>query len=612
LVAIDVDIQVKVTVSLKRVAPEVLGLDSKEIPSEPLAKRQKLSEIDESTIALTDAYEVCKELTDEQAAAWKKFLAGESGFITGSAGTGKSRFISRLIGFLQRIHGKERVFVTALTGNAAYAIGGSTINAFAGIGMGGEPAPILIDNLRTRGMKAARRWRNAKVLIVDEVSMLHANLFDKLVAIARELNGKNSSFGGIQLILCGDFYQLPPVEKGQYGKGESKDGKAKIIKEKKEKGKPKFCFESPLWKEIIGDNTFIFSKQYRQDGDTEFADILNNARVGETQFYEYYSLCESIGRKWPTVDGESDFSVTLFPHRKACEDYNIKKLKELPGKLEIFMAKDDGEGYNFTNTLNSFCQAPQELQLRVGAQVVLVKNLNVQEGLANGTRGEVVDFEIVRESDIKRQREQAIELMKKTSSTISTSKEGGNLAEESKKVGVLKQETLESSLDKTKAAVLLFVPKIEEPPKEDKIISIKPVVLFENGTRRILDRERWEIVAGGAILASRYQFPLTLAWGLTIHKAQGMTLKRLRVDLTRVFEPGMAYVALSRATSLQGLSIEGKFSKGVIRADPKVVEFYKNVMERMERLKNGNADGEEEEKKQYLSGDDDPDIDFDF
>src|SRR6185312_5138389 len=198
----------------------------------------------------------------------------------------------------------------------------------------------------------------------------------------------------------------------------------------------------------IGDNTFIFSKQYRQDGDTEFADILNNARVGETQFYEYYSLCASIGRKWPTVDGESDFSVTLFPHRKACEDYNIKKLKELPGKLEIFMAKDDGEGYNFTNTLNSFCQAPQELQLRVGAQVVLVKNLNVQEGLANGTRGEVVDFEIVRESDIKRQREQAIELMKKTSSTISTSKEGGNLAEESKKVGVLKQETLESSLDK--------------------------------------------------------------------------------------------------------------------------------------------------------------------
>lgn len=170
---------------------------------------------------------------------------GQSVFFTGPAGTGKSVLMRAIIAELKKKWARdpERLSVTASTGLAACNIGGQTLHSFAGIGLGKEDVPTLVKKIR-RNAKAKNRWLKTKTLIIDEVSMVDGDLFDKLSQIARTLRNNGRAFGGIQLIITGDFFQLPPVPDG--GKREAK-----------------FAFDAATWNTSI-DHTIGLTQVFRQ------------------------------------------------------------------------------------------------------------------------------------------------------------------------------------------------------------------------------------------------------------------------------------------------------------------------------------------------------------
>ena len=184
---------------------------------------------------------------------------GKSIFFTGSAGTGKSVLMKSIITQLRSKHAKEpdRVAVTASTGLAAVNIDGTTLHSFAGIGLGKEPATELIKKIR-KTPKARQRWIRTRVLIIDEVSMIDGDLFDKLEQVARVIRNNGSPFGGIQLVVTGDFFQLPPVAE--------KDRTAK------------FSFDATTWQTCI-EHTVLLTHVFRQK-DATFAGMLNEMRLG--------------------------------------------------------------------------------------------------------------------------------------------------------------------------------------------------------------------------------------------------------------------------------------------------------------------------------------------
>jgi ATP-dependent DNA helicase PIF1 len=189
-------------------------------------------------------------LTDEQQAVLRAALGGRSFFFTGGAGTGKSFLLKQI---LQRLPA-DTTFATATTGVAACAIGGVTVHHWAGIGDGSRPIAELVSSaLRKRG----EQWRRARTLVIDEVSMLDGDLFDTLEEVARSARGCTLPFGGLQLILCGDFFQLPPVSRG----GASF----------------RFCFEADGWRTCVP-RTFELTQVFRQS-DQHFLDALAEARA---------------------------------------------------------------------------------------------------------------------------------------------------------------------------------------------------------------------------------------------------------------------------------------------------------------------------------------------
>jgi ATP-dependent DNA helicase PIF1 len=180
-------------------------------------------------------------------------------FFTGSAGTGKSVLLREIIMKLRKKHNKEpdRVAVTASTGLAACNIGGVTLHSFAGIGLGKGPVEELVKKIR-RNQKARHRWMRTKILVIDEVSMVDGELYDKLEAIARRIRNNGRPFGGIQLVITGDFFQLPPVPEG---------GR-----------QAQFAFNADSWNTTI-EHTICLEKVFRQK-DPEFARMLNQMREG--------------------------------------------------------------------------------------------------------------------------------------------------------------------------------------------------------------------------------------------------------------------------------------------------------------------------------------------
>lgn len=452
-------------------------------------------------------------LSDEQRAALQVALEGVSFFFTGSAGTGKSFLLKEMITQLRRKH-REGIFVTASTGVAACNIGGVTLHGFAGVGLANGSAESLASQVANAKWTLAR-WRSAKVLVVDEVSMLEAEFFDKMEKVARIVRDSHLPFGGIQIILCGDFLQLPPVVKGR---------------------DHKFCFQADCWSSVIK-RTIILQQVFRQ-ADEQFVGILNQIRVGrlspearrilEGRLLGPASTAtakqpepDSAGESEGEASGEKEKEIVatrLYSHRRDVDAENVKCLQDINTESHTFYAEDEGTN-PYLKQLQQNCPAPYELELKVGAQVILLKNLDFENELVNGARGLVVEFRKPDRSEREKERDKAF----------------------------AKQEY--------------------------------PDVLFANGHRRILTPEQFSVEVGGSVKASRKQVPLGLAWALSIHKSQGMTISKVELHLGNVFEYGQAYVALSRATSLEGLRLLS-FNPAGIKAHPRVLQFYQSLLGR--------------------------------
>jgi ATP-dependent DNA helicase PIF1 len=448
---------------------------------------------------------------------------GESVFFTGAAGTGKSVLLKKIVQSLVAKYLGERdcIGVTASTGLAAQTIGGTTLHRFTGIGLGQAPTKKLIQDILENDTKL-QRWKEVRVLIVDEISMIDCVLFDKLDAIARAVRETDEPFGGIQLVLSGDFFQLPPVRKGA------------------DDGSPKFCFESKSWSGAIR-HTINLTQIYRQR-DPAFTTMLNQVREGSLS----PAAIEKFGKLHRPVQHKGVEATELFPLRREADRANLRRLQDIHRDAHNYTAEDGGtiENPNIRKMLLSDCIAPEYLTLKVGAQVMLTQNID--QTLVNGSQGCVIDF-------------------CNTLSFLHTSWEDGDTHNSDEVV--------------------------------DKLLPLYPVVLFtmRDGKTRIHHCEpvewaveRWEPDPweedGWVVnkLATRVQVPLILAWALSIHKAQGQTLDRVKVDLERVFETGQAYVALSRTRSIDGLQVLN-FDPSKVAVHPKAKAFYESLSKKTEK-----------------------------
>nr|XP_055058590.1 ATP-dependent DNA helicase PIF1 isoform X2 [Misgurnus anguillicaudatus] len=373
----------------------------------------------------------------------------------------------------QKLSREQTAVLNAVLGGKNVFFTGS-----AGIGSGSASLEQCLELAQRPGV--LQHWTTCKHLIIDEISMVEAEFFDKLEAIARSIRRSTEPFGGIQLIVCGDFLQLPPVTKG--------------------KDKPNFCFQSRSWRKCIHMNMEL--TEVRRQTDKTFISLLQAVRVGRVTEEVTAQLLKSA---YHCIERDGILATRLCTHKDDVELTNENKLKHLPGPVRVFEAVDSDP--MLVQTIDSQSPVGRLLQLKVGAQVMLTKNLDVQRGLVNGARGVVVDFQ----------------------------------------------------------------------PGSQGL----PRVRFLCGAVEVMKRERWMFKASGGLYLSRQQLPLKLAWAISIHKSQGMTLDCVEISLARVFESGQAYVALSRARSLEGLRVMD-FDPRVVQANQDVLIFYKKL--RKERL----------------------------
>lgn len=441
-------------------------------------QRSKLmcSSLNPSSIALP------VKLSKEQSTILDAVLKGKNVFFTGSAGTGKSFLMRRIIGSLPPQH----TYATASTGVAACHIGGTTLHAFAGIGSGSAPLEQCVQ-LASRP-QIAQQWRKCHHLVIDEISMVSGAFFDKLETVARVVRKNDNPFGGIQLIICGDFLQLPPVTKGT--------------------DKKTFCFQAKSWSRCVQVNMEL--KEVRRQNDLSFINILQNIRLGKCSEETHQILRQTVHHE---IQKNGILATRLCTHKEDVNKINQYHLRKLQGEEKTFVAVDGEEAYK--DQLEVLSPVPKKVVLKVGAQVMLAKNLDVQRGLVNGARGVVVGF--------------------------------------------------------------------------DKKNQDYPLVKFVSGEEEVIRPVRWTFKVSGAVFINRKQVPLKLAWAISIHKSQGMTLDCVEMSLSRVFEAGQTYVALSRAKSLEGLRILD-FDRSCVLANPDVLRFY-HKLELTRKMMQTSLDG---------------------
>jgi ATP-dependent exoDNAse (exonuclease V) alpha subunit len=386
-----------------------------------------------------------------QGLALEIMLAGESVLLTGPAGAGKTFVLNQFIR-LAKAEGKH-VSVTATTGLAATHLGGTTIHSWAGIGV----ADYIPDGFADHVAKGRREIiEKTDVLIIDEISMLHDYRLDMVDEACRLVRKKpDVPFGGIQLIMSGDFFQLPPINRG--------DGRA-----------GGFVVHSEAWKELNPSVCYL-QEQHRQD-DEALLDILNALRAGEIRRHHAEQLLARVDQSPP----DGTVLTELHTVNIDVDRLNKVKLAELEGD-ELFYTQVTTGSDNYVENLQRSVLAPATLQLKKGALVMAVKNA-ADRRYANGSIGTVVDF---------------------------------------------------------------------EPGTE------YPVIEFRNGKTVTMMPDTWELRDGDKKRASITQIPLRLAWAITVHKSQGMTLDAARIDLRKAFVEGMGYVALSRVKNLHNLYLHG-------------------------------------------------------
>ena len=303
-----------------------------------------------------------KSLTKLQQKFFKDFFSGRNIFLTGPAGTGKSFCVNLLFKFLDLhsiFYGK-----TATTGVAALNIGGTTLHSWSGMGLAEEDGMDLLDKV-SENKKAVDRIKSSKVLIVDEISMAQSNLLDKLDIVCQFIRNKEKPFGGMQVVFVGDFMQLPPVFKNYQNE--------------------EFAFDSQAWKDA-GVKTIHLTEIVRQHDEPHFAKLLNEVRLGSAKDFSLLLGC--VGRAFPD-DGIAP--VKLYCKNVDVSRYNHAELAKIKSVTKYYHASDSG-GDSWKQFFDKNCPAPTNLELKIGAQVILLKNIDPKIGLVNGSVGIVKEL----------------------------------------------------------------------------------------------------------------------------------------------------------------------------------------------------------------------------
>lgn len=293
---------------------------------------------------------------------------GISLFLSGPAGVGKSACIKA---FVDTCGDTRKIAITSTTGASALIIGGTTLHSYLGIGLGHGTVETLSNKI-FESKWYRKRWTDLDCLVIDEVSMLNPDLFDKLENIARIIRGTSHPFGGIQLVLSGDFLQIPVV------------------------GSQKFCFEAKTWNDCIIETVYL-TKIIRQS-DVVFQECLSNIRIGNITDSVVEILNSRVGKELTNNLGIKP--TMLFSKNVDVDRMNDLELDKLAAdgrefneyKMDISVYTKPGDVHYTLEKFRKNCTAPELLQLCVGAQVMLLKNLDLEAGLANGSRGVVTGF----------------------------------------------------------------------------------------------------------------------------------------------------------------------------------------------------------------------------
>ena len=392
---------------------------------------------------------------------------GANVFLTGEPGSGKTYLVNQYVAWL-RGHGIAPA-ITASTGIAATHIGGMTIHSWSGIGIKTELTQQDLRRIKDN-RRAAKRIINAHVLIIDEISMLSARTFAMVDAVCRTVRGSQKPFGELQVILVGDFFQLPPVVR----RDDNEPGAQLGFGNELGNANAQFAYASPAWTTL--DPTVCYlSEQHRQE-DTVFLEILSAFRAGVLSESHVKHLSERRVQITPEHEGVTK----LFPHNTDVHRLNERELAKLSGETHVFTMESRGNP-KLVEQLKRGCLSPETLELKVGAKVMFTRN-SIEGKFVNGTTGTVTGFE-----------------------------EHNSF----------------------------------------------PIVETRAGKRIVAEPADWSIEHELRILASITQVPLRLAWAITVHKSQGMSLDAAVIDLAQAFEYGQGYVAISRVRTLAGLYLLG-------------------------------------------------------
>jgi ATP-dependent exoDNAse (exonuclease V) alpha subunit len=410
-------------------------------------------------------------------------------FLTGKAGTGKTTFLNEFVKKTKKKH-----IVVAPTGIAAINAGGVTIHSMFGLPLRTFlPTTDRIDSSLANNILDLQQHfkyrkdklkllREVEVLIIDEVSMLRADVLDMMDFSLRFIRRNNQRFGGVQMLFIGDLYQLPPVVRDEH-----------VLK---------MFYNSPFFFDSLAIKdipllTIELTKVYRQT-DQGFLEILNAIRDGDVANIDFNHLNE---RYDPGFEAGEDPYVYLCSHNKMADDINQEKLKDIKVSPKSYEAKLFGE---FKEN-----QFPNEqfLELKIGAQVMFIRNdITGEKKYFNGKLGEI------------------------------------------------------SSLDENEVKVIL--------EGSEREITVKREVWEQKKYSLDTDKNIKEEVLG-----SFEQFPIKLAWAVTIHKSQGLTFDKVIIDAGKSFTAGQVYVALSRCRTLEGIVLKSKITPEVIFKDNRILKF---------------------------------------
>ncbi|MDO8566829.1 MAG: AAA family ATPase [bacterium] len=410
-----------------------------------------------------------------QAEALAIVKTGASVYLTGEPGSGKTHTINEFVGWL-RASGIEPS-ITAATGIAATHVGGMTLHSWSGIGIMEHLSRADVDRIASKE-HIAKRLMKAKVLIIEEISMLSAATFEMADAVCREVRRTDKPFGGLTVVLVGDFFQLPPVSR----RGHPMSPGHRM-------STPEFAYTSHVWRELNLITCYL-TEQYRQD-DNDFLSVLSAIRSGEVEEMHRERLASrhvSLSHL-PSVSE----APKLFSHNADVDRINSGELVKLLGVSKKFRMSSKGKD-SLVEGLMRGCLSPEVLELKEGAAVMFTKN-SPQGRFVNGTLASVSGW------------------------------------------------------------------------GADGL----PIVKTKDGLHIHTEPMEWQVEEQGKVKASISQIPLRLAYAMTVHKSQGMSMEAAIMDLSKAFEYGQGYVALSRVRRLSGVYLTG-LNQRALEVHPEILE----------------------------------------